>query len=1096
MASRKNTIKTNIEANSEGFIKAMDEVQRSIKETRIAFNNINTIMKSTGDTTDSLRGHKKQLQTEITNTKARIDVLNKGLQESVKLNGEDSEATRIAREEVMKASTHYENLKNKLKEVNDRLDEQTFSLKSVSDAFGKVSEVSGKFASKVKWLSAGASSLLGLSAKTAIDFEDAFVGVTKTVEGTDEQLNQIRADIMKLSKQIPIATTELFALAEEAGQLGIKTEDISKFTELMAKLGTATNLSATEAGEAIATFVNVMGTLPENYDRIGSVIVQLGNNSKATEADIVSMAQRMSGAGATLGMSESAVLGLATALSSVGLEAEMGGTAISRVMNDFNRAANGVETKYGTLSQYAKICGMSTKEFADTVKNNAGEAIKQFVIGLGDTNRTGKSTIQLMSDLGINEVRLTDTMLRLANASGTVEEYMEMADKEWEVNNALNIEASKRYADTASQVELAKNKFAELADKFGQILLPTINDILDKLGKFTDWLGNLDQGTQKTIVSTLAFISALFPVAKVVSKITGTIQGVTEAMVKFKNGEGALFAISKGFTKLGGVVKTAGGVVLTVLKAIGTAIISHPVIAIIVAIIASIVLLWTKCEWFRNLVINMFEKIKNVCVTVFNGIKTVVTNVWNAIVKVTKPIFETIVSIISAVWGKIKAVWEPVKKFFVDTWNHITSTLKPVVDSMFNMFNEAWLLIKTIWDLVAPFFQTVWEGISAVFSGVAEFFGNLFTTAWDAIKIVWDLVSPYFEMIWIGIQTIFSVVSAVLGGFFSSAWIVIKAVWDTVVSYFQLVWTGIKAVFSVVATVIGGAFQVAWSAIMAVWDTVTGYFKAIFDTIAGIFSVIRNVLTGHWSEAWEGIKGIVGTWVDFFKGIWNSIAGVFGKVIDFFRNTFSSAWNAIKSVFSGVGSFFGGIWNTIKGVFTGIAQTVGDTMSKVFKSAVNGMIGVAEKILNAPIKAINTAIGILNKVPGVNIGKINTLSLPRMEQGGVLDKGARAVIAGENGAEAMVPLEKNTKWINRVAEQFKTVFVDTMGINTDYINQTSSVASYSEEYLASAVNLLERILEKPSDIYMDGKKVSEATASSDDVAGGDLLEKLERGWAT
>lgn len=223
---------------------------------------------------------------------------------------------------------------------------------------------------------------------------------------------------------------------------------------------------------------------------------------------------------------------------------------------------------------------------------------------------------------------------------------------------------------------------------------------------------------------------------------------------------------------------------------------------------------------------------------------------------------------------------------------------------------------------------------------------------------------------------------------------------------------------------------------------------------------------------------------------------MFGKVIDFFRNTFSSAWNAIKSVFSGVGSFFGGIWNTIKGVFTGIAQTVGDTMSKVFKSAVNGMIGVAEKILNAPIKAINTAIGILNKVPGVNIGKINTLSLPRMEQGGVLDKGARAVIAGENGAEAMVPLEKNTKWINRVAEQFKTVFVDTMGINTDYINQTSSVASYSEEYLASAVNLLERILEKPSDVYMDGKKVSEATASSDDVAGGDLLEKLERGWAT
>lgn len=1015
MASRRNTIKTNIEANSEGFIQAMDEVKRSLASTRIEFKNINEIMKTSGNTVSDLTDHKKLLQRELDLTKNRLDVLNKGLEESIRINGEDSEATRIAREEVQKAQTHYLSLKNALKEVNEKLDEQTFSLKNVSDTFGKVSDVAGKFATKVRWLSAGSASLLGLSAKTAIDFEDAFVGVQKTVEGTDAELEKIRKDIMLLSNKIPIATTELFELAEEAGQLGIATKDITNFTETMAKLGSATNLSATEAGESIATFVNVMGTLPENYERIGSVIVKLGNNSKATESDIMAMAQRMSGAAATLGMTESSVFGLATALSSVGLEAEMGGTAISRVMNDFNRAASGVETKYGTLAQYAEICGMSTKQFADTVKNDAGEALKQFVIGLGDSNRTGKGTIQLLSDLGVNEVRLTDTMLRLANASGTVDEYMKMADEEWIRNTALTTEASKKYADTASQIQIAKNKLGELADKFGQAMLPTINSFLDKAGKVIDWFGNLSDGSKKTITSLLLFTATLWPISKGVKEITGTARDITSWIYKFQQSEKAMSAVSSVMSTLGTVGKSVFGVLKTGISSLFSLVAANPWILAITAVIAAIVLLWNKCEWFRNLVTGAFEAIKNFITPIFETIKTTVG----------------------------------------EAWNYMIETLQPVLDSLFNMFNSAWELIKTIWDLVAPYFQAIWEGI----------------------------------------QQVFSVVAQVLGGFFQVAWSYIKVVWDVAVQYFQLIWTGISAVFSVVKTVIGGAFQVAWAYIKTVWDAVTGYFKAIFDTIAGIFDAVKAVLHGDFSGAWEAIKGVVGTWKDYFANVWNNIKNVFSKVGDFFKNTFSAAWNAIKSVFSGVGSFFSGIWNTIKSVFTGIAQTVGNAMSSVFKSAVNGLIGVAERVLNTPIRAINTAIGILNKVPGVSIGKISEFSLPRMERGGVLEKGARTIIAGENGAEAIVPLENNTKWINKVAEQFKNSFIETMGLNTSYVEQSVGT-SYTDEYLDRAVGLLERILDKPSDTYLDGKKISESTAQTDDIASGDLLEKLERGWAT
>ena len=1149
MASRKNDIKVNIEAEVKDFTDAMNSVHESIGSIKKEFNNFNAVLKDSSNTVDVLKRHKQSLRKEIEDTnldiksmKQHLKDLNsvqgmtsseiektkqelveakkqyeeagnrvKELQEKLKslnknqeenkdeikktkeelklakeeyknagtamkdteskledLNNKQDQNTKEmqkAEKELIKAETHYSDLKNKLKEVTEQLDKQTISLKSLSEGFGKVSETANKFANSVKWLSAGAGSLLGISAKTAIELEDAFVGVEKTVNGTDNQLQQIKKDIMAMGRVIPTSQKELFKLAETAGQLGIETDSVAEFTRLMAMLGTATNMSANEAGEALATFYNVMGTLPENYEKVANVVVKLGNNAKATESDIVSMAQRMSGAASNLGMSESAVLGLATAISSVGIEAEMGGTAISRIMNDFNRAASGVETKYGTLAQYAEIAGMSTDKFAKALRENAGYAVQEFIVGLGDTNRTGKNTIQLLSELGISEVRLSDTMQRLSSASDGVRKYMGMANEEWENGNALTAEATRKYADTASQIQLAKNKLSELANTFGQHLLPYINEGLDKLGKLAEWFGNLDEETQKNILKTLAFTAALAPLAKIVGSVAGGLKNFFAALDGIKKSETAialLGGLKNVFSGIGTVISGLGAKIAGAFEAIATALgLTCPelllIVAIIAAVIGAIVLLWNKCEWFRNLITGLFEKIKSVVVTVWEFIKNTIINTWNTIVKVTKPIFETIANLISTAWEKIKEIWEPVKQFFVDTWNYIIETLGPVKDSLFNMFNEAWLLIQTIWELAGPFFQTLWDTIQVIFSTVASTISGVFIAAWNFIKPVWDTVSPYFTMIWNNIQ----------------------------------------AVFSVVATVLGGFFSVAWAAIKTVWDAVTGYFKAIFDTIAAIFSVIRNVLTGNFKDAWDGIKGIVNTWGEYFQSIWNNIKNIFSKVIDFFRNTFSSAWNAIKSIFSNVGSFFGGIWDTIKSVFVGIAQTVSDAMTSVFKAAVNGLLGAAEKVLNLPISAINTAIDILNLIPGVDIGKLSKFTLPRMAKGTVLEDGARAVIAGEDGAEAIVPLERNTKWINRVAEQFKTAIFNEMPrnyINPEYVERTNDT-SLIINYIETTNDLLERILDKPSDFYVDSRKLSESTANSDDVASGDLLEKYERGWA-
>lgn len=1145
MASRKNTIKTNIEANSEGFIQAMDEVKRSLASTRIEFKNINEIMKTSGNTVSDLTDHKKLLQRELDLTKNRLDVLNKGLEESIRINGADSEATRIAREEVQKAQTHYLSLKNALKEVNEKLDEQTFSLKSVSDTFGKVSDVAGKFATKVRWLSAGSASLLGLSAKTAIDFEDAFVGVQKTVEGTDAELQQIRKDIMLLSNKIPIATTELFELAEEAGQLGIATKDITGFTEIMAKLGSATNLSATEAGESIATFANVMGTLPENYERIGSVIVKLGNNSKATESDILQMAQRMSGSAATLGMTESSVFGLATALSSVGLEAEMGGTAISRVMNDFNRAASGVETKYGSLAQYAKICGMSTKEFSDTVKNDAGEAIKQFIIGLGDTNRTGESTIELMSELGIDEVRLTDTMLRLASASGTVEEYMSMADEEWIRNNALNEEAAKKYADTASQVEITKNKFSEVSDKMGKVLLPIMNDGLKYIGNLTDRFSKLSTGTQKTIVKVLAFTAVLAPVAKGIS----TISENANQLIKFVN------KTSAPFKNLFINIKDVNSRTVDLSKNIKE----------------------------NN---SLFDKLKTSVLKVKNenkDLKTVLTNVNTKFKATTKQVKEGIdywyqtasgvdklkVGLTGLVGATVslKGFSESIKSISQEGANfgNVSATITSGISSIASAASTG----ASIGGAFGAAIGAIGAGIGLVVSGIdswmsandqsreniestKETFSNLKSsldginesynqnvkniqeTATSQLQYIGQMQTLSNEMAnFIDVNgrvkdsdaeranVIMTLLNESLGTQLVLEDGVIRNGNEIITSKEQFIALTERSAEAVKKETLFQSYQSQYKdAIDAQTKAKREYNDALAEEEKNISNAItkyrnQEISIGELQEVVNSSSKAKQEAEKKYQGVLNKTDHIINGLSEVTKSYSSTSSAEFEKTINKITSSNNKTLEETSKSYTETYNDVTKTIKLAREEAEKHVDGMQKKIqdafktpptlsfktdfssaryqTNRFINDYNNSLGSASvNSSSVNFSKIK--NIPANAQGTILTKPTLSWVA-EDGAEAIIPLEKHTEWIDRVADRINNSTLNTRGINTDYISQIDSYSFY-EEYLSNMVSLLERILDKPSDLYVDSRKISESTANSDDVASGDLLEKLERGWAT
>lgn len=327
----------------------------------------------------------------------------------------------------------------------------------------------------------------GYAIKTGIDFESAFAGVKKTVNATDEELAGFRDGIRDMAKEMPQSASAIAEVAEAAGQLGIKNESLLSFTEVMANLGVATNMSATDAATSLARLANITQMPQENFDRLGSTIVALGNNLATTESEITEMGLRLAGAGAQVGMSEAQIMGLAGAISSVGIEADAGGSAVSTVMSKMQLA---VEKGGDSLNQFADVAGMSAEQFQQAFRDDAAQALVSFVTGLGTMEDRGQSAIATLSDLEITEIRQRDALLRLSGAGDILSESLGIATQAWEDNNALTKEAEQRYETMESRIQILKNNVTDLGigiyDSMRDPIKNTVNEGITYVDKLSE----------------------------------------------------------------------------------------------------------------------------------------------------------------------------------------------------------------------------------------------------------------------------------------------------------------------------------------------------------------------------------------------------------------------------------------------------------------------------------------------------------------------------------------------------------------------------------------------------------------------------------
>lgn len=347
---------------------------------------------------------------------------------------------------------------------------------------------------------------LGLAAKAAIDWESAWTGVLKTVDGTPEQLGALEEELRGLATTLPVTHTEVAKVAEAAGQLGIARKDIAGFTETMLALGVTTNLTSEDAATSLAKLMNIMETAPDDVDRLGATLVELGNKGASTEADILEMGMRIAGAGYQIGLSEAEVLAFAGALSSLGIEAEAGGSAISSI---FVRIQQAVAGGGDELKAFAAAAGMSASEFSHTFRTDASGAVDALVTGLARIKSSGGDVIATLEGLGITEIRQRDTMLRMVGAGDLLTQQLSIANNEWVESNALVDEAAKRYQTTESQVAIARNRINDFAISVGETLLPIIGDAVAFLGGLASWFQSMPGWLQGVVTVLLTVVTAV-----------------------------------------------------------------------------------------------------------------------------------------------------------------------------------------------------------------------------------------------------------------------------------------------------------------------------------------------------------------------------------------------------------------------------------------------------------------------------------------------------------------------------------------------------------------------------------------------------------
>lgn len=719
--------------------------------------------------------------------------------------------------------------------------------------------------------------------KTGMDYEAGMSKVQAISGATGDEMTALGEKAMEMAAKTKFSTADIAEAYQYMAMAGWEADDMVDGLAGVMNLAAASGENLGTASDIVTDALTAFGLEAGDSGRFADVLAAASNNANTNVSMLGESFKYVAPVAGAMGYSVedvSVALGL---MANTGIKASQAGTSLRTAITNMasptkNMAA--VMEEYGITLTDADGNMLSLSDVMGQLREKMGgldESTQASAASMLFGKEAMSGMLAIINAAPADFDKLTEA---INNSSGTTEEMASIMQ-----NNA------------AGAFERLKSAIDVLFTQLSSILLPIFTQVVEKITEWVNWFGSLDEGTQRLILTIAGIAAAVGPVLIVIGKIITaltTIGGAISSVVGFVTG-GISSILSIGGKLMGGV------------KALFALLMAHPVVAIVTAIIAAVVLLWNNCEEFRNAI---------------------------------GAIWEAIVGFFAGAWEAIKAAWGNTTEFFAAIWEGIQSIFQGVADFFGGIFQAAVDIVQSVWSAVVDFFSGVWEGIQNVFSTVAEVLGGFFSAAWEAIQAVWSGVTSFFSGVWEGIRGVFSAVADVLGGFFSAAVEAIQSAWGVVVDFFSGIWEGIQGVFSSVAEVLGGFFRSAWEAVQGAWEAAKDFFGGIAEGIRSVFETVTQFIGDAFRQAWEAVKAAWEAAKEFFSNLWNAIKETAGKAAQSVGDAFKKGWEAVKSAWDNATQFFKGIFDNIVGVFKNIG-------SKFMEIGGNIVSGLKDGVANA-----------------------------------------------------------------------------------------------------------------------------------------------------
>lgn len=831
--------------------KALKGVNTSSRDLGKQLKDIGKSMKFNPGNAELAAQKQRVLAESIENTKKKLETL-KAAQEQASqalARGDISQSQYDAlTREIMKTE-------NQLKSLEAQANKTNQTLLGIRDASMKISETTGKVGSTLtKTITAPLVAGAGVVTKFAADFDTAMVGVSKTTDLTDKEFQEMSNSIRGMAKEMPATAVEIAGVAEAAGQLGIKKENLLSFSKTMIDLGETTNLTADEAATAFAKFANITQMPQDKFDALGSTVVDLGNNMATTEKDIVAMGTRLAGTGSQVGLTEAQIMGLAAAMSSVGIEAEAGGSAMSTTLKKINTEVLSGGQK---LQGYAQIAGMSAGQFAEAWKTRPTEALTSFIQGLKKIQESGGDVNSALKELGITGIRETDTLTRLAGAGDLLGGAFDIATNAFNKNTALAAEAEKRYQSFGAKMDKFKNRLIDAGITIGTVLMPYVEKLVDGIGNLANKISNADPRIVKIGVTIAALAAAIGPVLLIISKLALVIGTVSGALAVMGGATAGATPVMLGLAKVFTVIQIA-------FKGLLGLIMAHPIIAIVTAAAAILI----------PLIIKHWDTIKEFLTNTWNSIKETASNIWKGITQ----FFSNLWQGISETWSN---VWSSITSTLTELWNSFITSVKPIWDGLVNIFKFIWEAIKEVFNIawlaistaIILYWQVFVAAAKPIFQGLVNFFKSVWNNIKAAAIAAWNAIKGALLPIWNTIKTkateIFNAIKTKL-----------TEIWNEIKTKTTESWNAIK------------------QAVIPIWESFKTKATEIFNAVKTKIEEVWNAAKSKTTEIWNGIKSSL-------TEIWNGIKSKATESFNAIKTKITEVWNSIKSATTSA-------WNAVK----------------------------------------------------------------------------------------------------------------------------------------------------------------------------------------